>query len=93
MSVYEEYLNDSLSRLRTVLDDSGTRPILFVGSGISRRYLKSPDWVGLLEKMIEINPKIEMPIGYYAQNANNDYPKVGSALIDDYHKYAWKVYK
>lgn len=93
MSVYEEYLNDSLSRLRTVLDDSGTRPILFVGSGISRRYLKSPDWVGLLEKMIEINPKIEMPIGYYAQNANNDYPKVGSALIDDYHKYAWEVYK
>ena len=29
------------------------KPVLFVGSGLSQRYLKSPTWWGLLEKISE----------------------------------------
>ncbi|MCC2930730.1 MULTISPECIES: SIR2 family protein [unclassified Bacillus (in: firmicutes)] len=93
MSIYETYITESLTRLRTVLDDSGTRPILFAGSGLSRRYLGSPDWLGLLEKLIKLNPIIKMPIGYYTQNTNNNLPAVASALVDEYQSYAWEQYE
>ena len=45
------------------LDDSGTRPILFVGSGFSIRYINGPNWLGLLKQLVELNPEIKMPIG------------------------------
>ncbi|MDZ4427883.1 SIR2 family protein, partial [Bacillus cereus] len=92
MSNYEIYIDESLSRLRTVLDDSGSRPILFAGSGLSRRYLDSPDWIGLLEQLIRLNPIIKMPIGYYTQNTKNDYPAVASALVEEYQTFAWEQY-
>ncbi|WP_281658230.1 SIR2 family protein [Halobacillus sp. Cin3] len=89
MSKYQTYLESSLARLRTVLDDSGSRPILFIGSGMSIRYLNTPDWIGLLEKLIDLNPQKRFPIGYYTQNTNNDYPAVASALIEEYQDFAW----
>ncbi|GMB10135.1 SIR2 family protein [Thermolongibacillus altinsuensis] len=92
MSQYATYLNDSLLRLRTVLDDSGTRPILFVGSGISRRYINSPDWLGLLERLNNELPNKKYPIGYYTQNCNNHLPTVASLLIDEYYDYAWQSF-
>jgi hypothetical protein len=92
MSIYGMYLEESLSRLRTVLDDSGSRPILFVGSGLSRRYLGAPDWLGLLEQLISLNPKITMPIGFFTQNTNNNLPAVASALVDEYQTFAWEQY-
>lgn len=92
MSKYKTYIEESLSRLRTVLDDSGSRPILFAGSGLARRYLNSPDWIGLLEQLIKLNPIVTMPIGYYTQNTKNDYPAVASALVEAYQKFAWEQY-
>lgn len=92
MSIYNEYLVDSLARLRTVLDDSGSRPILFVGSGMSRRYLEAPDWIGLLEQLISLNPNCKFPIAYYTQNTGNDLPKVASAIVEQYQDHAWEQY-
>ncbi|HAA9852605.1 TPA_asm: hypothetical protein GIM21_15045, partial [Listeria monocytogenes] len=69
---------------------SGTRPILFIGSGISRRYINAPDWENLLKKLIELNPNMNMPIGYYTQQTNNDYPEIANVLIEEYQKYAWE---
>ncbi|MEI0738870.1 hypothetical protein VQ056_23245 [Paenibacillus sp. JTLBN-2024] len=90
--VYSDYLSESLARLRTVLDDSGSRPILFVGSGLSRRYINAPDWVGLLEQLIKLNPNSKFPIAYYTQNTGNDLPKVASAIVEQYQDFAWENY-
>lgn len=38
MSNYQNYLDESLFKIRTLLNDSNSRPILFAGAGISRRY-------------------------------------------------------
>lgn len=63
-----------------------------MGSGMSIRYLGAPDWLGLLEELINLNPNKRFPIGYYTQNTNNDYPEVASAIIDEYQNYAWEKY-
>ena len=69
--------------------DSGTRPILFAGTGISRRYIDAPDWKGLLNILIEKNPNIKYPLGFYLQDSK-DLAEVASKIVDDYFKLAWE---
>lgn len=90
--MYSDYLSDSLTRMRTTIDDSGTRPILFVGTGMSKRYINAPSWLGLLEYLINKNPNCRYPIAYYTQNSS-DNPEIASQLVNEYKTYAWDHYK
>lgn len=49
----EEALNSKLEGMKEALRLKNKPPIFFIGSGLSRRYLKSPDWKGLLEQIAE----------------------------------------
>ncbi|MHC5529508.1 SIR2 family protein [Priestia megaterium] len=90
MSNYDSYLNHSLEYLKGYIDDMKSRPILFIGSGFSQRYIDSPTWSQLLEKLVEDNPEIEMPLNFFIQEHNGDYAKIASELVDYYRTYAWK---
>ncbi|HDX9638956.1 TPA: SIR2 family protein [Bacillus mobilis] len=90
--MYNAYLEESMNRLKSVIDDSGTRPILFIGTGLSMRYLNAPNWVGLLDMLIHRNPKCNYPIAYYTQNCESN-PHIASLLIEEYNKYAWDNYR
>lgn len=91
MADYETYLKGQFSNLKTVMDTTGCRPILFVGSGMSQRYIDAPIWEELLNEIINRNPNITLPLGYYKQDVSN-LPEVASKLIEEYFKYAWQVY-
>ncbi|MCY9255677.1 SIR2 family protein [Bacillus velezensis] len=93
MSNYDSYLNSSLDHLKQYIAKMNSRPILFVGSGFSQRYINSPTWKNLLIKLIDDNPEIKMPIEYFIQNYNGDYAKIGSELVGYYQDYAWKNYE
>lgn len=67
-------------KLLKILQASNTLPFLFVGSGISRRYLKSPNWDGLLEKFAPRD------LSYYKTSSNGNYQKTGSMIADDFHE-------
>ncbi|MCU5031541.1 hypothetical protein BK720_01635 [Bacillus thuringiensis serovar brasilensis] len=90
--MYNDYLEDSMTRLKSVIDDSGTRPILFIGTGLSIRYLNAPSWINLLDRLIHRNSNSNYPIAYYTQNCE-DNPQIASLLIEEYNKYAWDNYK
>ncbi|MEC1261274.1 SIR2 family protein [Bacillus swezeyi] len=92
MSNYDFYLNSSVGHLKQYIADMKSRPIFFIGSGFSQRYINSPTWSGLLKQLIEDNPEIEMPMQFFIQEHNGDYAKIATELVDFYHTYAWKNY-
>ncbi len=76
------------SELMRRLSAFGSAPILFVGSGISRRYLGLPDWNGLLD---ELATKAGKPIAYYKSSGDGNLPRVASLMVDDLHTKIWET--
>lgn len=76
-------INDVISRFNTV-------PFLFVGSGISRRYLNTPDWKGLLEHFAAQVSDDPFAYNAYVSKANAEgcsaglLPKVAELIQRDY---------
>jgi hypothetical protein len=90
MSNYDSYLDSSLDCMKQYISEMKSRPILFVGSGFSRRYINTPNWLGLLERLINENPEIDLPIDYFLQEHDNNYAVIASILVDSYFNFAWK---
>ncbi len=65
------------------------RPILFVGAGISRRYLRLPDWRGLLELVRQDCPLLDRELPYYIQKENHELPAVASFFATQFQEFAW----
>lgn len=66
-----------LKEMKQNLQEKGKRPIFFIGSGLSRRYLNSPDWKSLLEEI--------------AKKANCDYKKIVESCNGEYEMIAQEL--
>src|ERR1700756_5292756 len=61
-------------------------PFLFVGAGISRRYLGLENWEGLLRRFASIGGR---PYEYYSSSANGDLLEIASLIAADVHERWW----
>jgi hypothetical protein len=78
---YFEILKSNIAKL-------GNRPIFFIGSGMTRRYINGPNWEGLLTELInKIN--LKKPYDYYFQKAEGNYERIANLLETEYFEYAW----
>ena len=68
------------------LQEIKTLPVLFVGSGISRRYLSLPDWAGLLERFAQLQGR---NLAYYHGRTEAGLPGVASEIARDLYEEWW----
>lgn len=79
-----------MSKLEEVVQRFSATPILFVGSGMSRRYLNLPDWKGLLERLAKIVNDDEFTYSSYESRAKSIelkaglMPKVAELIQNDF---------
>lgn len=62
---YNNYIESVTDDIETCIESMCCQPILFIGSGLSRRYFNAPNWEELLKKMGEQCPKIDKAFAYY----------------------------
>lgn len=87
MESLEEYRSEVTEDIRDTVGSKPVQPILFVGSGLSRRYFSGPRWDELLSDLAARCPKLEHNYGYYRQSRKP--PEMGSLLADRYSQWAW----
>jgi len=80
MTRFSDDLQAHLKRFRAV-------PFLFVGAGVSRRYLGLDGWEALLRRMAELT---DDDFDFYRATANGDFPTVASLIAEALHDRWWK---
>lgn len=72
--------------LQSSLASHGALPYLFIGSGISRRYLGLPDWNGLLQKFAA---EAGEDFNYHLATARGEYPLAATRIAQAFHERWW----
>lgn len=73
--------------LRDHLSKFVSAPVLFVGSGVSRRFLGLPNWTGLLQYLAGLTGN---DYGYYSSTAAGDPGQIATLMAPALHDYMWK---
>ncbi len=87
MSRYDEYKAHVCAKINNCLETMECQPILFIGSGFSKRYFNAPSWQELLQLLAKNNPEAK-EYAYYKQNCR-DFIDIGSKLAQVYAEWAW----
>lgn len=67
-----------------------TAPFLFIGSGMSRRYLNLESWEALLEKFSALT---DFPYAYYRSRAESNLPVAATLIADNFNAKWWSEKK
>ena len=89
----ESYKTKNLAMIKALLDGTGCRPVLFLGSGITRRYLGAPGWIGLLQAIATSAGITADRFNFLYQRSSGDLAKLGSELVTEIHEWAWATGK
>lgn len=81
-------VNSFSAKFKSHLNKFATSPFLFIGSGLSRRYLKLPTWYQLLEEFSK-TLGLKYEFGYYVSLVENDLPKLATVLAEEFHEIWW----
>jgi SIR2-like domain len=86
---YKQYRDEVTSDISSVLAAASCQPILFIGSGFSKRYAGGPNWEELLKQLAVECPRIDKDFAYYKQAYAGDLKKIGSLFSELYREWAW----
>lgn len=85
---YDDYKREIEIRIRGVLEEMKTQPVLFIGTGLSIRYFDAPSWESLLRSLAE-REAIENEYEQLKQNIGSK-PLIAEEFAEDYNQWAWR---
>ena len=86
---YDSYQAKNLELIRSTIDEMGCRPVLFVGSGMTKRYLGGPDWLTLLREVSRRAGLTDDRFNFLAQKGDNNPIQIGSLVSEEVHAWAF----
>ena len=87
MSKYNDYQEKMKSEIISCIETMECLPILFIGSGLSKRYFNAPNWDELLEILCS-KSTVFKEFAFYKQNYKEN-AMIGSILAKEYNSWAW----
>ncbi|GAA0027407.1 MULTISPECIES: SIR2 family NAD-dependent protein deacylase [Bradyrhizobium] len=87
---YLRYMERNTALIRDTLDNLQCQPIFFIGSGVPKRYFKSPGWIELLRIVAQRIAIDESEFNYLLQKCNGEAIALGQLLQDRVFEWAWK---
>lgn len=85
---YERYKEDVSDDVRTCIEGMGCQPILFVGSGLTKRHARGPGWEELLHSLADMCPEVDKKFAYYKQKYP-DLIDIGEVFSEKFNDWAW----
>lgn len=70
-------IQEELNKMKQIIKDKNKYPIFFIGAGLSRRYLNTPNWEKLL---IEISKQIGCDYDKISKECNNENERIAQEL-------------
>ena len=77
-------------KLEEHLSQFSTTPFLFVGSGLSRRYIGLETWEDLLRNFAKLTSR---PYGYFSSSSEGNYPRLATEISLALHEKWWEADK
>ncbi|WP_201272920.1 SIR2 family NAD-dependent protein deacylase [Sinorhizobium meliloti] len=87
-SRYERYVEEITEDITNTLQEYGCQPILFVGSGLTKRYMGAPSWEELLGYLAVKCSSIDKKLVFYKQLLK-DPIRIGEEFARLYQEWAW----
>lgn len=85
---YAAYQAEMTADIAGCLESMSCQPILFAGSGLSRRYFGGPSWDELLAYLAKLCPVIDRDYAYYKQTLVSPLV-IGEEFARKYQEWAW----
>lgn len=85
---YERYIEEISEDITNIVEEFGCQPILFVGSGLTKRYMGAPNWEELLAYLADGCSAIDKGLGFYKQSLKSPI-LIGEEFAKKYQEWAW----
>lgn len=87
-SRYQRYADEITEDIAETVQQFGSQPILFIGSGLAKRYFGAPNWEELLSYLADGCSIIDKGLGFYKQSLGSPMA-IGEEFANKYQEWAW----
>jgi len=87
---HTQYIAEVVDEIASCVQTSACQPILFIGSGLSKRYINGPNWDELLAYLAKECPLVDKDYAYYKQSLSSPL-EIGEEFARLYQEWAWST--